>query len=52
MTFKELLKGRNVVGEIYTCDITRFFGLDVCDDREKIKEIRQALNEIIDEIKN
>lgn len=43
MTFKELIKGRNVDNEIYRCDIKRFFG-DM--PREKVDEIHEALMEI------
>jgi len=42
MTFEEMLSGRNVEGEIYRCDIKRFFG-DL--PREKVDEIHKALME-------
>ncbi len=43
MTFKQLLKGRNVDNEIYRCDIKRFFG-DL--PRDKVDEIHKCLTEL------
>lgn len=43
MTFKQLIEGRNCEGEIYRCDIKRFFG-DI--PRDKVDEIYKALMEI------
>jgi len=44
MTFKQLLEGRNVEGEIYRCDVKEFFGWDL--STKKIDEIHKALMEI------
>jgi len=42
VTFKQLLEGRNVEGEIYRCDIKLFFG-DL--SRKKVDEIHKSLME-------
>jgi len=50
MTFKQLIEGRNCEGEIYRCDIKRFFGWGLSS--EKVDEIHKALMEISNENKN
>lgn len=49
ITFKELLEGENIDGEIYRCDIKRFFGCDI--SKEKVEEIYESLMEIKSERK-
>lgn len=45
ITLDYVLKSRNINGEIYECDIKRFFGWDL--SRNKIIELKMALNQLI-----
>lgn len=47
MTFKDVLNGRNVNGEIYRCDVKRFFGWSL--SKNKVEEIHRTLMEIVRE---
>lgn len=38
------MEGENVDGEIYRCDIKRFFGWDI--SKEKVEEIYESLMEM------
>ena len=44
ISFEELLDGSNIDGEIYRCDIKRFFGWDLSE--EKVEQIHKSLMEI------
>ena len=45
ISFNDIIRCSNVDGEIYRCDIKRFFGWDL--KREKVDETHKALMEII-----
>lgn len=44
ISLKELLDSENIDGEIYRCDIKRFFGFDI--SRERVEDLHKALMEI------
>lgn len=49
MTLDDLLNNYNVEGEIYRCDIKRFFGWNL--PKEKIDELHKAMTEIKEKLK-
>ena len=46
MTFEDILKHRNVNGDIYLCDVRRWIGFDLPID--KARDFWQKVNEIKD----
>jgi len=49
MTFNQILSNYNVDGEVYRCDVKRFFGWDLPE--EKVDEIHSALMKMKKELK-
>ena len=48
ITSQEVLDGENVEGEIYRCDVKRFFGWGL--NMEKVDKIHKVLMEIKDRV--
>jgi hypothetical protein len=42
VTLDSLLENRNVGGNPYLCDITRFFGIDIPEARRLQKKLKQV----------